>query len=132
MTAIAPPRTDRSADGPGSSRVTVFEVIGFTVSGLGMLWAIAAAVRVQPAFAKMFTSFGSELPLFTQLCLRPWFPIVLALFAPAITGLGIAIGSSTTARALTMGAAVLLTLGLPALFLIGMYLPIFAIAEAIK
>ena len=83
-------------------------------------------------FKKMFADFGQQLPAFTELCLKPWFPVTLSLVPLLIIGDGIFRNASRRGRALRMGLGIFVTLALPGVFLAGMYLPIFSIASQIK
>lgn len=112
--------------------VTVFDVIAFGFSALGVLWSLVMVLAVAPRFSAMFSDFGSELPVFTALYLKPWFPPLLALAPMAIAGAGVVGGAPRALRAVLMAMAIFLTVTLPAVFLVGMYLPIFSLADAVK
>ncbi len=112
--------------------ITVPDIVGLAFAVFGLLWSAAAAIQIQPHFKAMFADFGQQLPLFTELCLKPWFPLALGLVPLIVVGEGIARRLTRRDRVLRTGLAIFLTLALPGVFLIGMYLPIFSIASAVK
>jgi type II secretory pathway component PulF len=98
----------------------------------GVLWSLAAGFSAAPIFAKMFAEFGQDLPAFTALSLKPWFQILLALIPLVIVADGILRRATRRGRAVRMCLAIFLSLALPGVFLVGMYLPIFTISGAVK
>lgn len=119
-------------DSRGTGSITVVDGIGLVFGLFGFAWSVVAVLVVAPKFAEMFADFGGELPAFTKLCLSPWFPFALGLMPLAVSGVGIATNAPRGSRVIFMAVAILLTLATPAVFLIGMYLPIFGISEAIR
>lgn len=99
-----------------------------SISALGVLWSLVASFVIAPVYVKMFADFGSQIPQLTQLMAKPWAPVALAV------GCFVIVASSTRLEAkwLALTVSLVTTLAQPALFLVAMYLPIFAIAEAIK
>lgn len=98
------------------------------VSALGVLWGLVASLVIAPVYVKMFADFGSRLPQLTLLMVKPWAPLGLAIGCFAI----VASSTRIEAKWLALTVSVVTTLAQPTLFLVAMYLPIFAIAEAIK
>lgn len=118
---------------PGQRWVfTPCDAISLAFAAFGLEWAVVAVLKVQPSFAAAFTDFGSTLPAFTELCLRPWLPISSALVPLAISGAGVVSGATLNVRMLLMGLTIFLTLTLPGVLMYGIYLPVFEIANAIK
>lgn len=111
---------------------TVFDAVGLTFAAFSLIWSAAAGLVVGPTFAKMFGDFGGPLPTLTTLCLQPWFPVALGSIPSLIVGEGLLRNVAQTGRAIRMGFAIVLTLALPCVFLMAMYLPIFVLADAIK
>jgi type II secretory pathway component PulF len=87
---------------------------------------------LQPACLKMFADFGGTLPPLTQAFLKPWLPPVLSSVAPIAMGLTIGLNAPGPFRGVASVVSVLFTLGQMVAFMLSMYLPIFAIAEAIN
>lgn len=112
--------------------LTVFDIVGLAFAAFDLVWAVGTVMAVQPKLGKLLADFGGELPPFTRLCLQPWFPVVLAAIPVALVGVGILRCATRKTRAALMGATIFLALALPAGFLIGVYLPIFAISDAIR
>lgn len=98
------------------------------VSALGVLWGLVASFAIAPVFLKMFADFSSPVPQLTQLMVKPWAPLGLAVGCFAI----VASSTRLEAKWLALTVSLVTTLAQPALFLVAMYLPIFAIAGAIK
>ncbi|MDP3233472.1 MAG: hypothetical protein Q8S33_26835 [Myxococcales bacterium] len=103
-------------------------VAALTISALGVPWGLVASFVIAPVYVKMFADFGSELPQLTQLMVKPWAPVGLALGCFAI----VASSTQLEAKWLAVTVSLLTTLAQPTLFVLAMYLPIFAIAGAIK
>ncbi len=115
------------------------DVVGLVVvaAGLVAIWAIQLAVV--PSFGGMFRDFGGELPALTLAVLRP-------IVASIATGIGVTLAAAGIALRLAQrspnGALSIGTLAIgmaafvPALtvplMLYAMYLPIFALADAIQ
>lgn len=90
--------------------------------------------QVAPAQAEMFLSFGAvELPWVTRLVLDGWFPAGIAILATFLLMMSLALRrlSLSRKRGLIVAAFVVAFLGAVAT-LIGLYLPIFAVAGAIQ
>ncbi|MDP1918685.1 MAG: hypothetical protein Q8L14_20725 [Myxococcales bacterium] len=98
------------------------------ISALGVLWGFIASFVIAPVYVKMFADFGSRLPQLTLLMVKPWVPLGLAV------GCFVIVASSTRLEAkwLALTVSLVTTLAQPTFFLLAMYLPIFAIAGAIK
>ncbi len=101
---------------------------GFSVVGL-LLFPIAGW-----SFAGMFEDMGSRasLPLLTRLATSAWFPLALAV--PVVVSLAFGLRASTrlSRRLAWVVGAVILVGAAFGLCLIGTYLPVFAIAGAVK
>jgi len=93
------------------------------------LFFITFAVQIAPRFAMMFADFGGELPFAVRLALQPITPIAALLFLVIGTVAGFA---RPTERplilSLTAGGGIALAIGA----MLALYLPIFALAGAIK
>lgn len=100
---------------------------GPIIAALGVPWALLATFGVAPSFEAMFRDFGGPLPHLTALMLRPWGPLSLAFFS---LGAVLIVWRSAPGGALALAIGSLVIQ--PALFLVAMYLPIFAIAGAVK
>jgi hypothetical protein len=82
----------------------------------------------------MFRDFGSaeRLPALTKLAISVWFPVVLGLIVLTGVLVGVRRALPLARRRAFIVAAFLLGGGGFALCLLGAYLPIFALAEAVK
>jgi hypothetical protein len=109
----------------------VLDGLGAALAALGAL-ALATFPTAGGNFAAMFEDFGSlsELPLLTRLATTTWFPLLLAATVAGMLGVGF--GRRAPARRYWLLGAVVLGAAGFALCLVGVYLPIFAIAGAIK
>ena len=110
----------------------MFDIIGLAFGAFGPVWSVAGVLKVAPVSAKIYADFGGKLPVLTELCLSIWFPITLGLVPLAVVGLGIVGNAARWTRAILMGVVILLTFALPAIFLVGLYLPILDIAAAVR
>lgn len=108
------------------------DLFGFACSGVALLWTVAVELRLQATFGKMFTDFGGELPALTLLCLRPWFPLVLGLLPLGLVLDGLLRQVAPPGRVVRAVSAAVLAVLAPVLFLVGVYLPIFSLAGAIR
>ena len=99
------------------------------ISAIGVFWALLATFVIGPNFGKMFADFGGELPMLTRLFLG-WAPLVLAVISFVF------VAGTTRVSAkwelVPLVTAIVTTLLQPAIFLVAIYLPIFAIAGSIK
>jgi hypothetical protein len=129
---VTPEAEVTKADG-SAQQFTVLDWIGTVVAGstgLGLLLFPFAS----RTFASMFRDFGpaANLPALTRLVISGWFPMLLGLvvIAGVVAGVRRA-GSLSKRRAVLVGAFVLggVSFGV---CLVGLYLPIFAIANAVK
>ncbi len=114
------------------SGFTTYDAVGLTFSGICLMWTAVAELYVAPLFLKMFADFNSRLPTLTLLCVTWWFPAILGLLPLALTLASMLSRAPRDARLLTTIAAVLLTLMAPAIFLLGMYMPLWSIAGTIE
>lgn len=127
-------RENKGIRSPPASTLTL---TGFDVAGLGacvfaIVFALYAIFRAQPSFERSLSELGSALPAFTVLCLSPGFVIVVALLPIVVVSDGILRRVSLKGRAIRMVIAVVLAVLGPAMFALGMYLPIFAMAAAVE
>ena len=118
---------------PAREPFTVLDWVGTVAAGFSFVSLLTFPIAGR-AFASMFESVGTpaSMPLLTQLATSIWFPLLLALPVGACLGLGLRLHRPLpTRRALVVSAFVLGCLFF-GLCLIGTYLPIFAIASAVK
>lgn len=113
------------------TRLSRPDVIGVAVSGIGLLWALLAVVKLQPAYLSLFADMGAELPALTQAFLRPWLPPVLSSVAPITMGLSIGFNAPSPLRVVAYFVAAFFTLAQVGGFMVAMYLPVFTIADRI-
>lgn len=101
--------------------------VGPIIASIGVPWALLAAFKLSAAFQSTFAEFGGELPWITRALLLPWVPIGLAFVCLAVV---------TAISRVTASGAVILAITLvalqPTVFLLAMYLPLFAIADAVR
>lgn len=113
--------------------LTVLDWIGVAVaasSGVGL----ATFPVVGQRFATMFDDLGprAALPLLTRLVLTTWFPLGLALFVVVAIAIGLRGARALAARrAWIVGAFLVGAAGFATCF-VGVYMPVFALAGAIK
>jgi hypothetical protein len=112
---------------------TILDWGGTVVAGFSAVGLLSFPV-VGRSFAAVFRDFGDaeRLPALTRLAISGWFPIALGL----VVGTGVTLGVRQASdlgrrRAWIVGAFVVGAAGF-ALCLVGVYLPIFALAGAIK
>src|SRR3954469_2311282 len=118
---------NESAGEPASgkaSSLTVYDRVSLSFCVLCVTWAVMIVFFFQPDFRSTFTEFGSEVPPFTALCLRPWFPVVLALIPILVTVGSIAGHATQRARAVLMTVTIFLSLAFPGLLVVGLCLPL--------
>jgi type II secretory pathway component PulF len=121
-----------SSTSAGRPVLTAVDLVGLGFAVLGLLWATVAVLLVAPSFATMFADLGGQLPTFTRLCLSRWFPFLIGSVPLAVAMVGPVLRAERPTRLLLMGLSIVLSLAMPAIFLVGMYLPIFSIAGSIK
>lgn len=112
---------------------TILDWVGAVVAGFSALGLLAFPVAGR-SFATMFKDLGSpeRLPALTRLAISGWFPVVLGLVVGAGVTFGVRRASALgRRRAWIVGAFVVGGVGF-ALCLVGVYLPIFAVAGAVK
>ncbi len=110
---------------------TVFDAVGVSVGALGLPFALVASWK-GPQFAALFADLGTSLPAFTQLCLKPWIPILLGVIPISVAALTLFAQPARGGRVAAMVFTLLLALSVPTAYLMGLYLPIFEIAGHIK
>ena len=113
----------RSAPGP-------FEwvAIGLCIAGAAGLGVFV--LFVAPVFLAMLRDFGGTLPAMTLLMSSPWAAVILPL--PALAGpLAAAVAPRRGLRVVLLFGSLAYILAGAALFLVGVYLPVFALSESI-
>lgn len=131
-TRASPAQGTDGATAPGSWSLTDFDVIGFLVAGMGLLWAAYAVVVLQPRFAKMYGDFGQAPPPFAELCLQPWFPVLLALSLLPLPSASVVLGATRETRMVLMVVTILLALIQPILLLHGLTPTVFIFVGEVK
>ncbi len=116
-----------------TDRLTTLDRMGIVIAsstaiGL-MLFPVAGAT-----FSGMFTDVGAskDLPLLTRLATSAWFPLLLVLPVVACLVMGLRRKTPLAVRRAWIVGAFALGCVSFALCLVGMYLPVFAIANAIR
>jgi hypothetical protein len=112
---------------------TILDWIGTVVAGLFGLGLLAFPL-VARHFAAMFRDLGSSNHLagLTSLVVSTWFPMLLGLVV--VTGITAGVRNTlplAKRRALIVGAFIFGAVGF-GVCLVGLYLPIFAIADAVR
>jgi len=112
--------------------LTALDWIAVVLTGLVGLNLAAFPVLISPVYVDMFAEFGAELPGLTRLVIQAWFPalglvLVVGLAAWGLLG-RLGLGKR---RALVVGAFTL-ALVWTGLCWLGLYLPIFELAESVK
>lgn len=112
---------------------TVLDWIGAVLSAFGVLGLLVFPIAGR-TFARMYddVSGSSDLPIVTRLATSVWFPLLLAI--PAIACLALALRRGTALRrrrALVVGAFLSSATSF-GVCLVGVYLPLFTLARAIR
>ena len=115
-----------------TNKMTVIDRIGmvYVVSNiLGLL----LFPRIANAFSGMFQDFGGELPVLTLLVLNPWFSIQFAVSGAVVFCLQWHKGIKTNIkqRRLILIIAFVIVVTATMVCVIGLYLPILAMSEAL-
>jgi uncharacterized BrkB/YihY/UPF0761 family membrane protein len=115
------------------SRVGNLTAVDMVAAVVAALAAIALAVFpfIAASFARVFRDLGGELPLFTRIVLVPWQP-VLALASAGLIVFGLRSRRPLRQRRVALASAFALAFFGFAANVIGLYLPIFALAGSIK
>jgi hypothetical protein len=116
------------------AELTILDWIGLVVVVPAVVFLLAAPLVVTPGFAEMFASFGSDssLPAITRLVMSWWLPPVLAVVPVALVLAAITGRRSLGTRRLLGVVAFLCGAAGAALYLVGMYAPVYAIAGAVR
>lgn len=125
----ADPSPAEAARGEVRRVLSIFGAVLAVLSGVPLL---ATSLFVLPTFAAMFAELGSELPALTQLALNRGLVACLALVPPVLAGLALGGVVPQRLRLPAIGAAILFGLVSEALVVVALYLPIFAMADAIS
>lgn len=125
--------TARKGAGAGAG-VLDWILLALAACAVGAL--IALRLLVVGSFVAMYRDFGSPetLPAITRLVLGPWSTILVTLLVGVLSLTGVGVRAATGSRfgtALSVAAVVLGALSVAAVF-VGLYAPIFAIAERIR
>ena len=115
-----------------NERLQSLDVAGIVTAGLGAVGLFLFPLASGP-FAAVFKDLGNaDLPALTRIALSTWFPLSLGAIVSCGAVLGLRGGGSLARRrALILGSSVLAAGGVIAC-VVGMYLPIFSLAGAIK
>jgi hypothetical protein len=106
--------------------------VAIAFCAIGAVWAVIAAVQIQPAYERMFTDFGSEVPNITQFALKRWVPLVIAAIPPTLLAAGVLGRAGRSTRLVLMAMVIFLTLAAPTALWIALNQPIFDLAGALK
>ncbi len=112
--------------------LTGFDFTGSIFSMLGSLFLIYFGLVLGPKFGALLGEVGGRQPAMTQLVLRPWFPVVLALVGPSLIALAFGAGLEPAWRRVVIAGALFLSLGAMLLCVLSAYLPLFDLASAIE
>jgi hypothetical protein len=114
-------------------RFTGLDWLGALVAGFSVVSLVVFPLAGR-SFARMFDDFGSRenLPLLTQWATSPWGPIALAIPTGVALAFGLGASAPLRRRRAWIVGAVLLGCASCALCLVGLYLPIFVLAGAIR
>lgn len=102
--------------------------------GLAAVCVVEAALglAVQPRYRAMFADFGSALPFFTELMLRPATLIVVGLLPMILAVEGVLRRRTEAAQVARSVVAIIVAVGQVAAFFGAMYLPIFTLAGQLE
>jgi hypothetical protein len=122
-----------NADPKSAQGFTVLDWLGTVVAGFSAFGLLLFPLAGR-TFASMFRDVGSanHLPALTRLVISGWLPVILGLLV--VSGVVAGVRAATPLsrrRAFIVGAFVLGGVGF-GVCLVGLYLPIFAIADAVK
>lgn len=109
--------------------LSLFGSVLAVLSGLPLL---VTSLFVLPTFAGLFAELGAELPALTQLVLNRGLVAALAFVPPILAGLALAGVIPRGLRLAAVGTAILFGLVCEALVVVALYLPIFAMADAVS
>lgn len=129
---MEPKNTERG--GRTLAELTVLDWNGLVFVVPPVVLLLIASPVVTPAFAEMFASFGPEsgLPAITRLVMSWWLPPLLAAVPLALV-IAAATGRRPIGTRRLLGvAAFLCGAAGAALYLVGMYAPIYAIAGSVQ
>jgi uncharacterized BrkB/YihY/UPF0761 family membrane protein len=110
--------------------LSALDYVAAIVAGLAA-FALAVFPFIAASFARIFRDIGGELPLFTRIVLVPWQPL-LALASAALIVFGLRAKKPVSQRRLALAGAFAVAFFTFAANVIGLYLPIFALAGNIK
>jgi hypothetical protein len=112
--------------------LTALDWIAAILDMLVGLFLLAAPFAITPAFVSMFEEFGADLPGITVFVTRSWYPIASGFLVLVLTGSGLISPMPMKTRRALIVAAFLIGLVLGAIYLWGLYAPIFGLAGAIQ
>jgi hypothetical protein len=93
--------------------------------------ALAVFPFVAASFARLFQDMGGPIPLFTRIVLVPWQPLV-ALASAALVAFGVRAPRPLRQRRVALACAFAVSFFTFTACVVGLYLPIFALAGSIK
>ena len=117
---------------PSPEPLTAGDWIGVILVGLCVLFCFQFPLVMGPAYARMFTDFGSALPPLTELGLTTWFPLMLGLNPASIAFYAVAGPHPMGRRRLLIVVAFGMGLVAVGVLIAAMYQPIFSIAGQIE
>lgn len=115
---------------PTASELNALDYVAAIVAGLAS-FALAVFPFIAASFARVFKDLGGELPLFTRIVLVPWQP-VLALVSGAAIVYGLRARRPIRSRRMMLAGAFALAFFSFTACVVGLYLPIFEMADNIK
>ena len=123
----------RRMDEP-SKRVAPLDVVLMFGAVISVGVMLVFPLFVVPSFINMYQDFGSQLPAITQVVISGTFSLVscgLALVCAA-AGIGLVLAGQRVPGRVGLLAAVAVTLLVCAFVVMGLYLPIFQLAGAVR
>ena len=118
----------------GSHDLTVLDWIGVAIAALAAAALASFPVTIAPTFRGMFHDFSTALPGVTSLVLTSWWAPTIALVAGGCvaTAIGLHYQLTLGRRRLLVLLGFLIALTGVGITVIGMYLPIFQVADVAK
>lgn len=119
--------------GPAGSRPGRVEWILAALAALLALVICATPVTVSVSFIEMFREFGSidELPFVTRAALSRWYGVGFAALVVVVAAAALVLPFGVAARRLTLTASCGLGLAGLAVYIFGVYLPLFELADLV-
>ena len=117
---------------PAPSELSALDWIAAGLDIILGLALLAATFLVSPAFLSMYEDFGGRLPGMTVFVTRSWYPIASGFLVLILTGAGLFSPTPLKTRRALLVAAFFIGLVLAAIYLWGLYAPVFELAGAIQ